>query len=868
MDSVKIIEELNRRFAEPLSEFYKRRIIVWYDEEGEFVEQIKNEDFTLNNARFISLTGSNNYEVKKIIAEEDTTSNILLYKPYFDSEPDDNWLLDVELYSEEFRADLISMWMDEMKLPLTPDMRKCVKSYSKFLGAKVRRDKISSFPTSIKTAGDMHIAVMASICGLKAANPSQVIKSVIKGGLDTSQNDVYNELVSYGAEKTFWSLVNRGTGYGEEEPSLKRLVAHLIVSAVTRTIHQEYLKGYETFYSIPHQAYCYDFVIDWANSEDEVIFRDMAQMIEQELGFDKRLIKLSVEDLVDTEVLPSVNEIILHKLMTDISNHIIEVDKIKTVVEKRRTMAWYQEYKSFYDGILSVAYMQEFFTKHAEGFHLAKAKDIWKAYTNEYYMMDTYYRSFQKSYMESLKEFNSDLQDVFKKVCDEVEKLYKNWFLGNLSENWTNICESDLYEYGYIMDIPRQEKFYDTNIEKDDNRVFVIISDAFRYEAAVELADELKRDTQAKVNISSMQSVFPSITKFGMAALLPHKELKAEIKNTAKTDRLVVLADGESTDSNNREKVLQKANEMSTVIKYKDFLGMSKSELGAAIKGMKVVYIYHDRVDKTSHTDENAVFSACDDAILEIKNIIKMLTGHTGGMHAYVTADHGFLYTYSPLTENQKVDKTTDSSDDVEYGRRYAIMNKGAIPEYLMPVKFLFSDEFDAFAPRENIRIKMSGAGMNFVHGGTSLQEMVVPLVEYKSLRNDSKEYQRNKNKYDTKPVTIGLLSSSHKISKMIFTLNFYQKEAVAENREAATYQLYFTDSNGKQVSDVQKIIADKTSDEGQDRTFRVGFNLKPIKFVNTETYYLVITDENGIEVGKEEFQIDIAFATDDFGFF
>lgn len=867
MDSEKIVEELNRRFAQPLTEFYKRRIIVWYDEENEFEDRL--DEIVLTDAKVVALTGSNNFEVKKLIAEDDTTSNILLYKPFFDNEPDDNWLLDVELYSEEFRADLISMWMDEIHLPCTPDMRRTVKAYRKFLGAKARREKLVSFSTPINTPKDLKLAVMASTSGLRALDPGQIIKAVIKGGYDISKNEVYSNLVNYGADDTFWAMVAQGTGYHEDEPDIKRFAAHLIITAVTRTMHQEYLKGYEPFYSLPHQAYCYDLVIDWANSiDDGEAIRDIANLVEEELGTEKRLIKLSVDDLVDTEVFPSINEIILHKLMDDISNQIIEADKIKSIVEKRRTMVWYQKYHNFYDGLLSVAYMQEFFLEHADGFHLAKSKDIWKAYTNDYYRMDSFYRAFQKSYMESVKEYNPELQDSLKKVADVVEKLYKNWFLGQLSENWTNICESDLIEYGYIMDIPRQEKFYDSYIEHDDNRVFVIISDAFRYEVAVELTDELKRDTQAKVNISSMQSVFPSITKFGMAALLPHKELKAEIKSTSKTDRLVIQADGESTDSNNRENVLQKANEMSTVIKYKDLLGMSKAEIGAVIKGMKVVYIYHDRVDKTSHTDENAVFSACDDAISEIKNIIKMLTGHTGGIHAYVTADHGFLYTYSPLSEDQKVDKTTDSSDDVEYGRRYAIMNKGAKPEYLMPVKFLFSDEFDAFAPRENIRLKMSGAGMNFVHGGTSLQEMVVPLVEYKSLRNDSKEYQRNKNKYDTKPVTIGLLSSSHKISNMIFTLNFYQKEAVAENREAATYQLYFTDSNGKQVSDVQKIIADKTSGEGQDRTFRVGFNLKPIKFVNTETYYLVIVDENGMEVEKEEFQIDIAFATDDFGFF
>ena len=63
----------------------------------------------------------------------------------------------------------------------------------------------------------------------------------------------------------------------------------------------------------------------------------------------------------------------------------------------------------------------------------------------------------------------------------------------------------------------------------------------------------------------------------------------------------------------------------------------------------------------------------------------------------------------------------------------------------------------------------------------------------------------------------VSLLSATHKVSNMIFSLNFYQKEPVGDNREAATYQLYFTDSNGKQISDIAKIIADKISDNGQE---------------------------------------------------
>ena len=103
----------------------------------------------------------------------------------------------------------------------------------------------------------------------------------------------------------------------------------------------------------------------------------------------------------------------------------------------------------------------------------------------------------------------------------------------------------------------------------------------------------------------------------------------------------------------------------------------------------------------------------------------------------------------------------------------------------------------------------------------------------------------------------------------MNFSLNFYQTEAVGDNREAATYLLYFADSEGTQISDTQRIIADKTSVNNQDRTYRVGFNLKSRKYDNKETYYLVIADESGLQLPqREEFTIDIAFAFDDFNFF
>ena len=549
--------------------------------------------------------------------------------------------------------------------------------------------------------------------------------------------------------------------------------------------------------------------------------------------------------------------------------------------EKRRTCAWYEPFENFYDGILQVANMQSFFKEHSAGFHTAEAKGIWKEYTESYYQMDTYYRLFHLSFQKSLETSNILLDDLFKHVVDKVEGLYTHWFLGELGNNWSDVCAEELAAYGKVLEVPQQEEFYRSRIKTSDTRVFVIISDAMRYEVAAAMADQLQRETQSKVSISSMQSIFPSITKFGMAALLPHKELTVEVRNNF----LTVLADGQSTASTYRDKVLKSEDPASVALKYNDIIAMRRAERSALVKGMDVVYIYHDTIDEASHTSDTAVFAACDKAISELKNLVRIIVNEFGGTNILITADHGFLYTYSPLKEEDKVDKSGFFDADVvnsnaiekesirrcvEYGRRYAIMKKGVQPDYLMPVKFLDGNtEFEGFTPRESIRIKMSGGGMNFVHGGISLQEMVVPVIEYHYLRNDSMEYKRNRKKYDTKPVTVNLLSANRKISNMIFSLNFYQKDAVSANREAATYQVYFADENGKQISDVQKIIADKTSDNGADRIFRCQFNLKSLKYSNTATYYLVIANERGLQIPQREpFQIDIAFAVDEFDFF
>ncbi len=88
-----------------------------------------------------------------------------------------------------------------------------------------------------------------------------------------------------------------------------------------------------------------------------------------------------------------------------------------------------------------------------------------------------------------------------------------------------------------------------TSPESERKRAFVIISDAFRYEAAKELTESLNGRYRMNAELSAMLGVLPSYTALGMASLLPHKTL-------AYNDKGDVLVDGKpaaGTEARNKQ---------------------------------------------------------------------------------------------------------------------------------------------------------------------------------------------------------------------------------------------------------------------------------------------------------------------------
>lgn len=853
------VQQLKEKFAAPLPEYYMRRIIFWKDESREFEESIK--DVSIDNVKIISLTGSNYFEVKKLLLSDDTSSSYLIYDPLC-KKNEENWLLDIEQYSEIFHADRTSIWISEMGLPQTLEMHKCVKSYKTFFNSQERRFKLAALGGTIDSPGKLHLAVMTVICGLKKIDPADIMQAVLCGEMNNQTNKIYADLKKYGADVAFWDMVSRSTGYSEDdESSVEGLAKHILLTAASVTLKPVLLKGLCDIASENQQTYCYSFVSDWINSKDQSKFKEIAQHIEELTSLPERLKNTEMEDIQEIECFPCIDDCLLSKLMTEINDDIIDLDRISKILEKRRIMTWYGDFEKYYEGVLQIAKMHTFKKEH-DSFNTVDPVEIWNKYAESYYLMDKYYRLFHLHFNRSLKSENSELSDLFKQLADKAEGLYSRWFLGQLGEIWSKACEEQLKNYGRLINVPYQGNFYKKWVEGKNYRVFVIISDALRYGTAVDLEETLSKK-QSEVTLHNCQAVFPTITKFGMAALLPHKELSLSFEKGV----LSVMADKQSTDSPNRENILKKADPESIALKYDDIIKMKKAERVEKVKGKNVVYIYHDKIDSVSHS-KGSVFEACDEAVKEISNLIRIIVNEMSGTRILITADHGFIYTYEDLDESDKVNKSFTEEECIEYGRRYAILKNTSEPENLMEVKLLDGKtDYRAFAPRENIRIKMRGSDGNFVHGGTSLQEMMVPVIEYKHLRNDSSDVRKDPGKYKTEYVSVSLHSIVRSITNKIFSLIFYQKEAVKDNIIEARYSIFLTDEEGERVTDIQKIFADKKDEDPNNRTFKLRFTLISRKYLPTEKYYLVIENKETGAVQKEEFQINLPFDVDDFNF-
>jgi hypothetical protein len=124
-----------------------------------------------------------------------------------------------------------------------------------------------------------------------------------------------------------------------------------------------------------------------------------------------------------------------------------------------------------------------------------------------------------------------------------------------------------------------------------------------------------------------------------------------------------------------------------------------------------------------------------------------------------------------------------------------------------------FADETEAQIPKSINRIRIQGAGSRFVHGGASLQEIVVPVLEINKAR-----------KSDIEQVEIDIISGTSNITSNTFAVSFYQKQPVADKIQPRQIKAGFYTDTGQLISDVNTLLFNSTERDAMGREKRQSF--------------------------------------------
>ncbi|MEO6175646.1 MAG: BREX-1 system phosphatase PglZ type A [Flavobacterium circumlabens] len=772
----KIAEALIKRFE-------NHRIIFWYDEKEELLDQY--EDVTIPDVEKIHVQG-NEFAVKHIINKQQPTGKFLLYFTGEKPANEDNWLLDMELAYHVFHTDQEAMFLQEMGLGY--HLKELVTQHMEFFKAKERRLKLKEFLGD----GDEHQAIRYKMLAITFGtdNISLVTYIHAHGSSYSDGNEKFDkDLERYNLRGYYWGEIKRKYNYQNDSPSIYDFLLEVFNTNFSLGKKTGIAKESRLLLSL------------WKDTiQYREYFGKLSEKIAKDIDVENKLNQATIDEVIVDDLFKLIDQKVIHDLVQLITSEGISNEKVIQLVKQRENKYWFGEAESLYQSIIYASQLIALVRKYGNTKYNSFDEGT-KDYANNLYEIDQVYRKFIWSYRKTSQ--NKILADLALKV----EKVYSNDWLLIYNNNWQGIV--DKLPSWSNESTSSQSQFFNTHVKPvvdKKQRLFVIISDAFRYECGAELTKRLQSENRFEASISHMISSLPSYTQLGMASLLPHKELSLQ----EGTDS--VIADGMSTSGiQGRTKVLEtNSGVRATAVKAEDFMQMNSSKEGREfVKQYDLIYIYHNRIDKTGDdkTTENKVFEAVEEEFLFLHEIIKKIGNSLNGNNIVVTSDHGFIYQHNELAESDFSD-SKHIGDIWKENRRFVIgktLSNDTATKAFKGFELGIKSNVDVLITKSINRLRIKGAGSRFIHGGASLQEIVIPLVKITKVRQDT-----------TTLVDIDIIKSTDRITTNILAVSFIQTDTVSEQVLPRSIRAIIRAEDGEDLSDQFRYNFD--IEEGSER--------------------------------------------------
>ena len=848
MDVINIKEQLKNIFKQNTT-----RIIIWFDDKGEYEDEIT--ELQIEHVKLHILDGTNWFYSKWLLNESDTENKYLVYAPFPKPSDAENPLADMYYYSVPYYTDRVSQMSQE--IGIDNRFKEHLAQYSNFWKNKNRIEKFKELGIDHFNVETIDIGLIAVLTDVKTPNFEEIIRQLL---LNNSEAYV-KALEDNGLLEKFWELCEKYFGYQSENPNVDDLAACMLLTYASVAL-KDTLPAILKSYVLKKKN---DVVVFVRNLMDNVLYQDAYDVLSEKVDKTLRVVsrirdELKTEadkakdpsaqllDITNCDAFRELDNILIDWELDQLNDEILDAQidgmNLAQIAEQRTAKACHfgNVYKNEYQAI-KYAYQMMKAVSVLEV--TSDIKTMVADYQKQTYLVDSYYRWFYSAY-DCIEE-----TERFSQVRERIENMYSFTYLQKVTPKWNQELTDNLMA---DTELKRQEDFYRNYLKayEGKNRVIVIISDAFRYECAKELMERLELDEKCTPKLECMISGLPSVTSVGMASLLPHKELKVD-------DKLNVTVDGQSCgDLASRDKILKAQNENNVALAFDEVSSANKEKIRELLQKKNIVYIYHNQVDARGDkaASENEVFTACSEAIEEIHKLIKKLTSYISALKFFVTADHGFLYKRDKLHE---FDKVSYDREICTYSNKRFLLTTQKVNEPGMKSRLMaYMNNLYVTTPIGADIFKVAGGGQNYVHGGSSLQEMLIPVIE---LTTNTRAVA-----YDY--VDVILTSVNRKVTNLITYFDFIQTEKVTDTMKARSLVAYFTTEDGEKISFDVPIVANRREDAPEKRTFHEKFTLKSREYKYGDKYYLVLADANDEKniLQQYEFMIDIAFV-DDFGF-
>lgn len=820
----------------------ERKIVFWYDDDASYADDIDELQLE-DGCKVLKLTGRNNFAAKLLLEKQDTETSYLVYAPFARPEDKENSLADIFYYSEHFYSDKLIQLMGDLNIP--PECQDEVKKYKKFW-TNSNVSKFAGLGITEYTPETVDLGILCVLAGVKICSIEQLIRKVVLAGV--TDNSLLKKIENQKIDRVFWQFCEKQYGYRDSNPTLQKFLITMLVTYMDTEMSGNEPKTWKSFISVK-QNDAVIFVKNLMNNdESKEFYDDFAEKAALELNVAGLVSQIPLEDVVSCDAFKEFDQNIIDWIIAKLEDSMLD-EKISgmlipEICEMRSKIGYHysEAFREQYKMLTAAYHIMKEVSLHR---YQASIGDAVNAYVDGTYMIDTYYRKFYY-YLDKV-----GLTTPLEKIRDLVENMYTNKYLTDFAYKWNQSLTDEEFQ-AYTGD--RQQDFYSEYVrpfmrEAGGGRVVVIISDGMRYECARELLENLELDEKCDAKISHMLSVLPSETTLGMASLLPNQNIVVD-------DALDIHVDdihcGNSTAE--RQKILQAVVPKSACYEFDKIMQAKQAEVREMFQDKELVYIYQNQIDSRGEgvRSENEVFNACQEAIAEIQTMIRRLTGYVSNTRYLITADHGFIYKRDKLPESDKI-----SIDKIAAGyknKRYLlsknpIMGDAVISRCMAYLSKL--NEIYVTTPIGADIIKMPGGGQNYVHGGSSLQEMIVPVIKVNTY----------KGKQETGLVNVELSTFNHRVTGIEVKLDFMQMEPVTDTVKPRRLQAFFVDADGTKISFPVPITANIKSMDAKDRLIQEKFTLKSGRYSRDQEYFLVIADQDDEtkEVHRYKFEIDIS---------